>query len=35
VSIFACGKGRVMVKLNILSKPAQPPIEPTGIKKLS
>jgi hypothetical protein len=29
---MADGKGRVMVKLNILSKPAQLPIEPTGIK---
>jgi hypothetical protein len=35
VSIFACGKDRTMVKLNILSKPAQPPIEPYGIKTLS
>jgi transcriptional antiterminator RfaH len=29
------GEGRVMVLLNILSKPVQLSIEPTGIKKLS
>jgi hypothetical protein len=28
-------EGRVMVLLNILSKPVQLSIEPTGIKKLS
>jgi transcriptional antiterminator RfaH len=29
------GEGRVMVLLNILSKPVHMSIEPTGIKKLS
>jgi hypothetical protein len=35
MSIFACSKGSVTVKLNILSKPVQLSIEPSGIKTLS